>query len=955
MMRILILVVAHFVVAVGANLPVTKNNRIINFLNHEIPENGKILVHLVYLSKHNALEIICPRAKGEYSYDLLPNRSESIPSGDIYVYATIDGVYQKVNINDVVRFESADNQPKLRQQFGMTRMLLNQGLSSDIVRYDVESFDVHCAPADNADGVHKGLGACLSSASLNEEERSRCKYSKKGSPMLGIVRVSLSSVPRAYTGCGSMSAPFLLDGWGKVSTGTSCVVDVMETPDVGFYCKGRIEPANCPFSLYYGNNDMLSRMPFKVDVSSSGYEGGTMLAMRYDRSSITSPFSGRCRCIDKATNTVTAVIEITSKERHVCDLSAKLTQHLSRPIAGDWCDVVLYPGSSLEILFPVTANELSSEVREALLGGDNVSGPISTFMPAKPDVEALTRTAGENTLVYGTVPLISVVDPKVVEVDSALLSDGVVYIQHKVSEAEPADRDPASFYFRCLHKGGSDHTSVTSTIKVTIAYGSPNESYAGDAAADALNNPARVSQYFTDMADTARIQCNSGEHMVPKNCASLTFNANRTAVIPLPRGMRSYSYRNIDNLRDFKVEESFTNPFSLHCSCINDDGVETWRVTFNQIPQKYTMKGQSPDIKSMIMVPRIKSYDVGGMLRHDKIVIPVSDVYNEQKVLRVSAGTLNGLLCTPPKGMTNFQSVPLPGDVVPFKSPVDSNLQGDHFDNDTVMLRQDEDVSKSYATWFPYNDSNEFVNLVKTGDEYTLTTADLNTVMISKGGFSIGYNVDHESDLIDRSDLTIRYPLGSIVISRYGRTDVTLHYVCGSISPPISLEQDRWDETKRQHAGESPEMEERSMVIWEIAKVHVPTTDPYVQGCGIPSESDGLFRPDTVPLTDDSGKTIGCVVNLKTAKVAGFYCPLPYRTDPPDCQLVLRKGPQARLLKKVFNRLRVYRSTHFHLFERRNVFFVKDHLKREKKLYTYVCNCETITGVVVSTIKVQFN
>ncbi|CDR97577.1 hypothetical protein BBBOND_0400690 [Babesia bigemina] len=947
----LILVLAHFIVEVGAKSPILKKRILLDFDKNPVSTNDAALIHDIVLSNANTIEIICPRRKAGYFYDILPNTRDKIPSGDIYVYATIDGVYQKVNINDVVRFESADNQPKLRQQFGMTRMLLNQGLSSDIVRYDVESFDVHCAPADNADGVHKGLGACLSSASLNEEERSRCKYSKKGSPMLGIVRVSLSSVPRAYTGCGSMSAPFLLDGWGKVSTGTSCVVDVMETPDVGFYCKGRIEPANCPFSLYYGNNDMLSRMPFKVDVSSSGYEGGTMLAMRYDRSSITSPFSGRCRCIDKATNTVTAVIEITSKERHVCDLSAKLTQHLSRPIAGDWCDVVLYPGSSLEILFPVTANELSSEVREALLGGDNVSGPISTFMPAKPDVEALTRTAGENTLVYGTVPLISVVDPKVVEVDSALLSDGVVYIQHKVSEAEPADRDPASFYFRCLHKGGSDHTSVTSTIKVTIAYGSPNESYAGDAAADALNNPARVSQYFTDMADTARLECNADEHMVPINCTVMAFNANRTALIPLPREVRTQIDTNGRNVRDFKVDESFTDAFSVHCSCINEYGVETSRTTLNQIPQKYTMKGRSPNMKSMIMVPRIMSYDVDGMLRHDKIVIPVSDVYNEKKVLRVSAGTLNGLLCTPPKGLTNVQRLPLPDDMRPFSSSIDNTLEGVRLNTDTVMLRQDEDVSKSYATWFPYNDSNEFVNLVKTGDEYTLTTADLNTVMISKGGFSIGYNVDHEGDLIDRSKLIIRYPLGSIVISKDDNSEITLHYVCGSMSPPRPVEQESARGVEASRDAKSPVKEKRSMEIWEIAKVHVPTTDPYVQGCGIPGESDGLFRPDTVPLTDGSGKTIGCVVNLKTAKVAGFYCPLPYRTDPPDCQLVYKNNLTAARNVGIIADVKVSRSSNLLLFKKRKMSFAAM-WKFAMGGGTYECHCITKTGMRISTVRI---
>ncbi|GBE62346.1 hypothetical protein, conserved [Babesia ovata] len=779
---------------VGGGPPIFKKRIILDFDKCEVSTKSTVSIHQAMLLNLNTIEVICPRRKTGMFYDMLPNRRESIGSGGIHVYATVNGVYKKVHIDDVVRFRSAENQPKLEQRFGMTRLLLNQGRSTDVVRYAFESFDVHCAPAGNEEGVSEALRSCLTSMSMSEQEgeRTSCPSGESGersAPLLGIVRVTLSSVRRAYTGCGSSSVPFIMDASGGVSSERSCIVDVMETPDVGFYCKGRIEPANCPLSLYYGYTDRIATLPFKVEVSSEEREGGTVLIMRYDRLSISSTFSGYCRCVDVSTKQATAKIEIRSRKNYVCDLGQKLAQHVSRPIVGDWCDVMLYPGSSLEILFPVYPVELLRPVSVALLGGWDISGRISTFIPERPDAEALTRTVEDNRLVYSTVRLGSVVDTELVKVDSVLQSDGVVSIQHKVSQSEAgaAGRDPVSLYFRCLHRGARPERNVISTIKVTLSYGPRHEIVPVYAQPDASQRPVRVSQYFADVSDIARIHCEAGEQLVPQDCNKLAFNANRTAVVPFPTGLKAYWHHDDGGIRDLKAEDSLTAPFSLHCSCVNAAGLEISRLSFNQMPQNYTMRGRSPHINSLVMVPRIQLLDVAGVLRHEKIVIPVADVYREEHVLRVSPGTLNGLLCTPPRGVANVSRVPLPDDMRPFVSPVDASLQGVRLNTDTVMLRQDEDVSKSYATWIPYNDGTEFVNLVKTGDQYQLTSAHLSEVMVAKGGFSIGHKGDHDSDLIDRSDLAIRYPLGSIVLSKHGHSEITLHYICGSVSVPRTV------------------------------------------------------------------------------------------------------------------------------------------------------------------------
>ncbi|CDR94214.1 hypothetical protein BBBOND_0105230 [Babesia bigemina] len=55
-----------------------------------------------------------------------------------------------------------------------------------------------------------------------------------------------------------------------------------------------------------------------------------------------------------------------------------------------------------------------------------------------------------------------------------------------------------------------------------------------------------------------------------------------------------------------------------------------------------------------------------------------------------------------------------------------------------------------------------------------------------------------------------------------------------------------------------------------VVEVHVETTDPCLQGCGVTYASTELFKPETTSVCDAYGREIGCKIGLHAAGNAAF-------------------------------------------------------------------------------------
>ncbi|GBE60990.1 hypothetical protein, conserved [Babesia ovata] len=156
-------------------------------------------------------------------------------------------------------------------------------------------------------------------------------------------------------GCGSRPSPlFAVDNEVTVDpvTGTrSCVADPMSKSRIGFVCEGRLEPDDCMKSLIDKNGVVVSAPP-PDDYWRFKHRRPWVIAKYFERFAL-PPFSGECRCIDPQTGAVKAKIEIRSKTDYVCDIASMIERNRSHPIRGPWCSVVLHPGSTLAIRFPV--------------------------------------------------------------------------------------------------------------------------------------------------------------------------------------------------------------------------------------------------------------------------------------------------------------------------------------------------------------------------------------------------------------------------------------------------------------------------------------------------------------------------------------------------------------------------------------------------------------------------
>ncbi|GIX65266.1 uncharacterized protein BcabD6B2_47010 [Babesia caballi] len=322
----------------------------------------------------------CPRNMGGKGYMWHP-ASENTTEQNLVAYAgDLNGAY-RLWLHMVPAFGSFVPPVTYEENRTRTRLTFHASTYSHLVMTEERLLFI-CGPSDME--LSERLLSYLTIHAFQQHDETipwtadspivnELKRDKKGLGLLYVTRMQ-SLLP--MQGCGSVPFPPFgneADISINIITGmSSCVVNSMSTRPIVFVCEGRLEPPDCMTSVLNERDEIVKVSSPRTFISNYNDERSMVISLF--KTSF-NPLSGYCRCVDPATGAVKAKIEFRSQREYVCDITSKLFRHRIQRIRGNWCSVVLYPGSSLTIKFPVDQSNFGVPADGSEGAGTKDEGP----------------------------------------------------------------------------------------------------------------------------------------------------------------------------------------------------------------------------------------------------------------------------------------------------------------------------------------------------------------------------------------------------------------------------------------------------------------------------------------------------------------------------------------------------------------------------------------------------
>ncbi|EAN31003.1 Sexual stage antigen s48/45 domain protein [Theileria parva strain Muguga] len=283
------------------------------------------------------------------------------------------------------------------------------------------------------------------------------------------------------------------------------------------------------------------------------------------------------------------------------------------------------------------------------------------------------------------------------------------------------------------------------------------------------------------------------------------------------------------------------------------------------------------------------------------------------------------------------------------------------------------DASYSNRRFFPVNLTKYTYRLTLGEFDYLVPVQYSDLIATNIGGFRLKVIHYTKASVAPFFESIIMYlPIGSIVIIKSDILDsIDLLYASGSISEPEKSNSESSKDSERagpstegassstgddgnlrsKRAKKPPKADVRKMEVWGIHSVKIRATNPWVHGCGVNEPSEDFFK-DTEKIIEN-GEEIGCTVDLRDKQIAGFYCPEPYKVDPPSCfKYMYVEGYSMPVALRDELLDGIWRETNGfkYIKLRRNIKtqVLLTFLRRK----AYTCYCRTISGIIMSRIDV---
>ncbi|GBE62497.1 hypothetical protein, conserved [Babesia ovata] len=763
---------------------------------------------------------------------------------------------------------------------------------------------------------------------------------------LGVVFLYRGHLTLLLQGCGSRPSP-LFAATNEVTvdpvTGIrSCVADPMSRSPIGFLCEGGIEPADCMRYLLDPNGEVVAA---PEPYSYTKFYNEHWVVAQYFSDLALPPFHGECRCIDSETGQDKARIEIRSKADYICDISSKIFQNRVRPIRGHWCSVVLHPGSTLTIRFPIEEADTETSYEEPLPGTLSQKPPRYLFKTGFQPTDLVTLRqlmTHEGFNFYYEASYRKAIAGDALELDVSQMALGEIKLKYHFNEPLSLRLGPNSFFFHWTLKAINKYVfhSIQATVNVSFAFthryaivgcdrGQRNVFHRETSRnycstkwmGNGIGKTYECLYQKTPHIGIVGIYCRPGEELLPDNCESTAYNLYSNRIIPFPANVRSATSYPIRGFQIFDIAFHNISALSCACICVDQLGYEKSRLILQSNNHEYYIYKINRRDGSHALFPYalLPWREVGSSTDETNLLRSLM-LYN----ISTSSVTLH-------VGKTLWLECGLGSEAV------SSDVQSYVANNGRIA-----------ASWLPYNAHYFYytVNHIADGPELIRKTYG-DSIATTPGGFRA---VDDDTHQLSHQRLIFESHINAVLVSKdpVHKNYVPISFVCGKAPEPSDMSVI----TGEISASAVPHVTETSArYTWHLVQVAVETTDPYMQGCGVTYLSTELFRPETPKLYyPNIRQPRGCKIDFQTAGEAAFYCPVPYLLDPPNCFSQVYVDDEVKNLSDLSMSLVSSHSNHFVILS-----FDASHVgpgETLRQTSLLECRCVTIKGVILSTMQI---
>ncbi|KAK1444399.1 hypothetical protein BgAZ_103050 [Babesia gibsoni] len=985
---------------------------------HDEDKRTVVINHII--RKEFAIRFTCPKP-----YVVYPRNDDEAAKTDPHVFVEAGLAILKVPLSRVIR--GLHGKPSMRlfqdeERNGMelrypgTIDPIDTGIVS-FIRGDATRLHFFCALPNFDVGAylaHKPNYLTISdSINLIPVRDDMINYLKEMGAAVGMLSIKISDIHKATHGCGSIETPEFINEVHHVKdTGVrSCTVDVMEHPDVGFYCDGRIEPNNCFYRLLDSETSDEINIDGFVDVKKSS--DNKWFFATYNRQSFKTRFNGYCQCIDQSTGLVKAKINIMTGMSHECNISDLIFKDLTKPVIGRWCDVGLLPGDTLTIKLPV--NIYDDDNNNPLTG---YWGPIKSqprLMTSYIYPHDMTRYFLNYWDLFNKIYPPHVHERKAyfvgdaLQIDQSKQSDGIITVTYleNVPLSYPSWLSGLAYIWNLkVNKDVLAIREMTGIINIVparthdyymLGCEPPNSSVfskmthytANMSDMDIYGHKMRLCQLVPGYSGKYGLYCPPGQTVEPRGCDRYGFNASLHGTQHWKGLAMVYVNQLLSNMRFFKrtLMQRPPDNYSVICSCVDRDGFETARaIISNSTQQLCSYVGFGANRNMTLIVPSVKiigGHIDGKLLPEIKEVPLIGEPIEKMNIL--SQGTSMRFWCELNISRSMLEILGLNDETEPFLVQAHQNISEEPLGGGGINKWSCMELSKYEALLLPLNSFKYFYRETNTGGQKKLVPEEYsNSFITNAGGFRVDRSM-HSIGAYDYLSVTLMNPKSSIIVSKNNDAFVFLKYACGKLTRAHRLVEGK---TEVGIYTEPYYFDDEEDIDFEDLDEHMSTDPPvrtnfankvvhnYISSQGedvIETRSLSVWGiidvaiPATDPylrgcgMTDPSEQlfrqdTIPLLNDFGeragcevdiTEGDAAFYCPLPYLTEPRGC---IPTSPTATFMVKQPGDKE---SQHFHVFtkDRRDFDSLKA-LEGEKR-ETFECHCVTNKGIKVATIRIS--
>lgn len=788
----------------------------------------------------------------------------------------------------------------------------------------------------------------------------------------------------------------------------SCNIDIMKHPDVGFYCDGTVQPSNCFNRLLdgdtgeetYPRTHINKAMSYEYEWHFASYDRKRLTKKFTGYCQCIDKVTGDIKAKITIMTDMSPVCDIkemlvTNMSQPItgkwCDVGmipgSTLTIRLPANIYGE-ASLILNEGEHIASL-PVKMNSFMypSDMSNQFLNHSDVMGGIHSqnlyssaeyvlgdalqIDQSKQEDEGIitVRYREGMTLSYPlSLPGFSytwklLTNPLIYAIKGVIASITIIPVTTHDYNMHGCEPPTASVF--------SKVTDENSTKQDFIIYG----------------HKMRICETNARYTQEYGLYCLQGHTMLPSDCGKYVYDSSLQRIEESSDYEGSFLNTYVSSmlvLRNLNYKPQVA--FSKSCSCVDESGVENAKVVIHNYTDHLlypTKLGPKLDMTMIVPSVNIVNGNVDG-----KVLPEVQEIqfpnYTPQNFISMTPGMSLTVVCSAPMFTPSFKTVNLADETEPYLVPSNVYVNtGPFYRGNTHNQWDRSELDKDYANVLPLNMKKYFYQHIFSDNRYKMVPVEYSRVL---GTNSAGFRVETTaySNGESRTAFDIKYPASSIVVSKFSQEYIDLKYLCAKFTRVHKRNKDgsRSDyDVKRYYHGEAngsrreeePQFllfdydyyavdathntlnsaskvyadyrETRTLNVWGTLDVVVPTTDPYLRGCGIADKSEELFREDTIPILNDVGNRIGCEVDISKGD-ASFYCPLPYVTEPPNCIPTSSGG--AFTVKQPGGD----KNKHFYIFTKDGMDnSAVSHLQGAVR-GVFECHCVTNKGLRMTTIRV---